>query len=221
MKKIDFYFDFLSPFSFFAWKNIQADVLGDEIEIHYYPVILGSILNHHGMKGPGEIDSKREYLYKNCLRYATRKGWKFLCPKTHPFNPLYALRLATIECSGELQSKVIDCFWKAGWEDGIDLGNPEELEKALEEAELPAKHLMEKAYEKNVKNALKENTNKAIAIGAFGVPTLFVNNSELFWGNDSLDDVKKYLENKDDLNRELFLQILAKTPRGAKQSVTF
>ena len=101
------------------------------------------------------------------------------------------------------------------------MGSPEELEKALEQAQLPAKELMEKAYEKIVKNALKDNTNKAIEIGAFGVPTLFVNNSELFWGNDSLEDVKKFLENKDDLNRELFLQILAKTPRGAKQSVTF
>ncbi|MFZ4715028.1 MAG: 2-hydroxychromene-2-carboxylate isomerase [Bacteriovoracaceae bacterium] len=213
MNKIDFYFDFLSPFSFFAWKNLQSGSLGTEVQIHYYPVILGSILNHHGMKGPGEIDPKREYLYKNCLRYAKRKGWNFLCPKTHPFNPLYALRLATLECSGTLQTKVIDCFWKAGWEEGIDLGSPEELEVALRNAGLPAKELMDQCYEKSVKNAVKENTNRAIAVGSFGVPTLLVNESEMFWGNDSLEDVKRYLDGEDDLDRELYLKILAKTPR--------
>ncbi len=221
MKKIDFYFDFLSPFSFFAWKNLQTRQELDGTEINYYPVILGTILNHHGAKGPGEIEVKRQYLYKNCLRYAKRHNISFLCPKTHPFNPLYALRLATKECSGDLQKKVIDIIWKAGWEQGIDLGSETELALALEQAGLPAAQLMEKTYDKAVKNAVKLNTQKLIDVGGFGVPSMVVNNSELFWGNDSLNDVINYLNGKDDLDRKLFEEILAKTPRGASQNITF
>jgi 2-hydroxychromene-2-carboxylate isomerase len=222
MQTIDFYFDFLSPFSFFAWINLKK--LKQEfpnVTISYHPVILGQLLNHHGIKGPGEVDSKREYLFKSCLRYAKRENIKLLCPKFHPFNPLYALRLATIECSGPNQEKVIDTIWYAGWSEGLDIGSEEVLEKVLNSQGFNAKELIEKSYQKDVKQALKSNTQNAININAFGVPTLVVNGKELFWGNDSLTDLKNYLNEKDDLDLELYQQILRKTQRNAAQSIQF
>lgn len=216
--KIDFYFDFLSPFSFFAWKNIQKKFKGD-YEISYYPVLLGNLLNHHGQKGPGEIDPKREYLFRFCLRYAAAQNLKFVVPKSHPFNPLYALRLATKECAGVLQEKIIDCLWNAGWEDGIELGDPETLTKALNDKGLPAESLLEKTYDKAVKNAVKLNGEKAIRHGVFGVPTFIVNDLELFWGNDSLPDLEKFLNNEDLLDRKKYSEILEKTPRTGVQKI--
>lgn len=215
MHKIDFYFDFLSPFSYFAWKNIQAK----KIKMNYYPVLLGNLLNHHALKGPGEITPKREYLFRYCLRYAAAQNIKFTVPKSHPFNPLYALRLATIECAGADQEKVIDCLWRAGWEEGIELGDPEALTLALKQANLPAESLMEKTYDKSVKNAVKLNSEKAIAQGAFGVPTFIVDEKELFWGNDSLPDLIIFLNGKDLLDRKLYAEILEKTPRTGVQKI--
>lgn len=219
MHKIDFYFDFLSPFSFFAWKNIQAGKLKAEYQINYYPVLLGNLLNHHELKGPGEITPKREYLFRSCLRYAAAQNIKFTVPKSHPFNPLYALRLATKECAGHDQVKVIDCLWRAGWEEGIELGDPDALTKALNDQGLPAATLMEKTYDKAIKNAVKQNTENAIERGAFGVPTFIVSNDELFWGNDSLPDLEKYLNGKDLLERKLYADILQKTPRTGVQKI--
>lgn len=219
MHQIDFYFDFLSPFSFFAWKNIQAKKLQGNYQINYYPVLLGNLLNHHGLKGPGEITPKREYLFRYCLRYAAAQNIKFTVPKSHPFNPLYALRLATMECAGDLQEKVIDTIWKAGWEDGIELSDPEALTAALKQAGLPAETLMEKTYDKTIKNAVKLNTKNAIKHGAFGVPTFILDKEELFWGNDSLHDLNQYLLGKDSLDRKRYLEILEKTPRSGVQKL--
>ncbi len=54
--------------------------------------------------------------------------------------------------------------------------------------------------------------------GAFGVPS-FVSGDELFWGNDSLEDLFSFLDNKDMLDREKLNMLLASTPRAASQHI--
>ena len=62
---------------------------------------------------------------------------------------------------------------------------------------------MERSFSKEAKIAVKQNTKEAVAKGLFGVPSFVVDN-EFFWGNDSLSDLKDYLENGDQFNQELF-----------------
>lgn len=218
MKELNFYFDFLSPFSYFAYLQMQkmAPELG--ALVHFKPVALGPLLNHWQIKGPGEIEPKREFLLKQCLRYASRNNLEFTTPKTHPFNSLYALRLSLKGVAGELQPQVIDALWKAGWQQRIDMGEPDELLRVLREAGLPADELYEKSFNKEAKVELKANIQEAISFGAFGVPT-FVAGNELFWGNDALVDLNLYLNGKDSLNREKLLDLLASTPRAAAQAL--
>jgi 2-hydroxychromene-2-carboxylate isomerase len=216
MKSFDFYFDFLSPFSYFAHKRLQSH-RGD-FAINYKPVALGSLLNEWGIKGPGEVEPKREFLLKQCLRYSVKHKIPFTTPKTHPFNSLYALRLSLKGVAGDLQEKVIDTLWKAGWEKRIDMGEPEELLRELREAGLPADELYEKSFTKDAKVEFKRNVQEAISAGAFGVPT-FVSGNELFWGNDSLEDFFSFLDNRDTLDREKLSALLASTPRAASQQI--
>jgi 2-hydroxychromene-2-carboxylate isomerase len=182
-------------------------------------VALGPLLNHWQIKGPGEVEPKREFLLKQCLRYAAKNNIEFTTPKTHPFNSLYALRLALKSTAGELQPKVIQTLWLAGWEKRIDMGDPDELQKVLKEAGLPAEELYEKSFSKEAKVELKANIQEAISFGAFGVPTMVVE-KELFWGNDAVEDVLNFLNGTDQLNREKLLSLLSSTPRAAAQSIS-
>lgn len=221
MQEVTFYFDFLSPYSYFAWKNWQTFVGSTDLKVktHYRPVLLAGLLNHHQQKGPAEIPAKRAYLFRDCLRYSEKHSIPFNPPATHPFNPLYALRLALVENTGEeLQQKVIDCLWRAGWETGIDMGNPEALSNALTLAQLPAGDLMEKTFLPEVKNALKRNTKEAIEHEAFGVPS-FLYQNEIFWGNDSLEYLEQALRGKDNLNRSRYEELLKRTPQAARQQL--
>lgn len=215
MKELIFYFDFLSPFSFFAWEQLHKR---KDLQIIYRPVALGPLLNHWGIKGPGEVTPKREFLLKQCLRYSTKKGIDFTTPKTHPFNSLYALRLALGSTAGDLQPKVIEALWRAGWQKRIDMGDPEELQMALKEAGLPADELFEKSFSKEARAELKNNIQQAIEHGAFGVPS-FVHNNELFWGNDSLNELNDFLSGEDKLDYSKLEELLASTPRAANQSL--
>lgn len=215
--EVKFYFDFLSPFSYFAWRSMPTK-LPAHCHINYLPVALGPLLNHWGIKGPGEVQPKREFLLKQMLRKSAREGFPFTTPKTHPFNSLYALRLALKEVAGEHQSAVIKTLWQAGWVNRIDMGNPDELLATLKEAGLPADELYEKSFSAEAKKALKANIAEAIAYGVFGVPS-FVINDELFWGEDSLQDVANFIQGQDPLDRSKFFDLISQTPRAAGQSL--
>lgn len=216
MKRLDFYFDYLSPFSFMAWKRLGE--LKQLAQVELIPVALGPLLNHWGIKGPGEVQPKREFLLKSCLRRSAREGFAFTTPKTHPFNSLYALRLSLKEVAGDHQEKVVGALWRAGWEQRIDMGDPDELLKVLRSEGLPADELYEKSFLPEAKRALKANIQSAIDIGVFGVPT-FVVERELFWGEDSLTDISAYLQDNDSLDREKLNNLLNSTPRAAGQSL--
>lgn len=218
MKEINFYFDFLSPFSYFAWLKLGPLSKELNLKVNFKPVALGPLLNHWQIKGPGEVEPKREFLLKQMLRYSATHNIEFTTPKTHPFNSLYALRFALKGVAGELQERVIETLWKAGWQSRIDMGEPDELLKVLREAGLPADELYEKSFSREAKAELKTNIQEAITKGAFGVPS-FVVDDELFWGADSMTDMKNFILGKDNLDREKLLMILSSTPRAAAQSL--
>ena len=218
MKELNFYFDFLSPFSYFAWLKLPELSKKFNLTIHYKPIALGPVLNHWQIKGPGEVVPKREFLLKQMLRYCAKNHIEFTTPKTHPFNSLYALRL-TLSCvAGELQEKVIETLWKAGWQKKIEMGGPDELIHELTLNDLPAQELYEKSFSREAKQELKNNIQEAIGYGVFGVPS-FVIDQELFWGADSMDDLVNFISGKDFLDREKLNLLLSSTPRGATQSL--
>ena len=207
-----FYFDYLSPFSYFAWTRLP------DIELTFCPVSLGALLNHWEIKGPGEVKPKREFLLRSAIRYARLHNIPFTTPLEHPFNSLYALRMSTLFAAQEKQKEVISCIWKAGFISRLDLGKPEVLIKALDQDKLDGEGIYERSFERNAKLEVKNNIKEAITYGAFGVPSFIVNN-ELFWGNDSIDDLVRFTQDKDLLDRGLYTELLKTTNRGAAQSI--
>lgn len=214
MKSVRFFFDYLSPFSYFAWRRLSEI----PATIEMVPVALGPLLNHWGIKGPGEVQPKREFLLKQCLREAKRKNISFTTPQTHPFNSLYALRISLKEVAGIHQNEVIKTLWLSGWSERIDMGEPDELLKALRKADLPAEELYEKSFTREAKQALKTNIAEAISKGVFGVPSFLVE-EELFWGEDSIMHLIEYLQDQDLLDHQKLKNLLESTPRAAGQTL--
>jgi 2-hydroxychromene-2-carboxylate isomerase len=208
--ELEFFFDYVSPYSYLAYKllpNWLAEVPG--IKIKYTPVLFAGLLNHWGQKGPAEIASKRNYVFTQCLRIATRHQLPFTLPKFHPFNPLSCLRLSLWETAGLLQIPIMDALWNAGWQQGRDLGNPDELYKILAQRDIPVK-LLEKIQDPTSKNHLKTHTDRAIDLGVFGVPTFITPDRTLFWGLDSFMDLKLFLTGQEKLDPKYLQQILAR-----------
>ena len=134
MKKhsLDFYFDYLSPYAYFAWRKIPQFCHDHGLELNIRPIVFGKLLDHWGQLGPAEIPPKREWLAKYCYRYAQLHGFEFNGPKYHPFNSLAALRLSLSEVCGVDQEKVVSAIFEAGWSRGRDIGNLDVLKEILQ-----------------------------------------------------------------------------------------
>ena len=92
MPSADWYFDFVSPFSYLQCE--QLPTLERSIRIRYRPVLFAALLAAHGHKGPAEIASKRRFTYRFVVWQAAKLGIALKFPAAHPFNPLALLRLA-------------------------------------------------------------------------------------------------------------------------------
>lgn len=206
--QVTFFFDFLSPYSYVAWTRVRND---DSLHLEFYPVALAGIISHYETKGPGQIEPKRNYLMKDLLRYTKMHNIPFVTPPSLPFNSLYVLRLALRSVSGENQKRVVDTFFRAVWEFGLDIGNSDIVTNLLLKENLPANDMMEKISSKEIRQELKQNSELAISKGVFGVPTFFYN-KEMFWGNDSLDYLKMAIASNDPLDQKKYQDFLNKHP---------
>jgi 2-hydroxychromene-2-carboxylate isomerase len=204
-KQIDFYFDFLSPYSYLAWTWLRDQ----PYEFHFYPISIPSIVAHFETKGPAQIAPKRNYLFKDLLRFTKLNHIPFTTPKHLPFNSLYALRLSLDSVAGLDQKAVIDAIFRAGWEFGLDIGNDDVLKEILSAKNLPVENLFSKMEEKSSRIQLKNNIEQALNKEVFGVPTFLVD-EELFWGNDSIKYLEMYLLGSDPLDIEKYTQFITK-----------
>ena len=199
--KIHFYFEFISPYAYFAWRKLPTLAKKYNREIEAHPVVFGKLLDKWGQLGPAEIPPKRIWLNEYCLRYAALNGFKYNPPKKHPFNPLAALRMSLKEVSGNDQLRVIDSIFEGGWSHGADLGDLSTLIYLLTKQSIDGESLSHKVLELDVKELLINETSYAIEKGVFGVPTIIIDDN-LFWGNDQMDHIELFLDGKDPLDRE-------------------
>ena len=181
----DWYFDFLSPFSYL--QLVQFDRLPPDLEITYRPALFAGLLGHWEHKGPAEIPAKRVHTYRWCHWYAARHGIPFRMPPAHPFNPLRPLRLAVAH---DAEPALIRAVFDTIWAEGRDLSRDDEWQGLTER--LAIADADEAIARPEVKEALKKSTEEAAKRGVFGVPT-FAIGGELFWGLDATDLVLDYL----------------------------
>ena len=179
---IEWYFDFVSPFSYLQCERLQPHAAS----VHPRPVLFAAILDAIGQRGPAEIPAKRAFTYRFVVWRAKALGIPLRFPHAHPFNPLPLLRLAhACDCRMDAITRIFRFVWRDGrlpdlpieWSELVsDLGVPDASARIADPA---------------VKDALRRETDRAIARGVFGVPTLAVD-GELFWGVDATDMALEY-----------------------------
>lgn len=189
MRTLDWYFDFLSGFAYLQLKQLK-DLPGD-VSVSYRPMLFAGLLQHHETKGPAQIPRKRVYTYRHWVWQARRANVPFRMPPTHPFPPLPPLRLAiALGNDGAAIETIFDHIWR----DGEDVGDPGGWARLTDKLGVADAEAL--IADQGVKDQLRRNTESAVELGLFGVPTAVVD-GELFWGQDSTPMLFAYLENPD------------------------
>jgi 2-hydroxychromene-2-carboxylate isomerase len=194
MKDIHFYFDFISPYAWLAFKALPKSLEGISQRVHYHPVVFGAMLKHLGQLGPAEIPGKRDWTYRQVMWLAKQQGTDLQMPASHPFNSLALLRLAVAASDkGQPNRYVVESIFKHVWCHGLEAADPERLAALQLHLLSQANVSLKDPQSVEVKQLLQQQTQQAIDLGLFGVPSMVVDGL-VFWGQDALPMLRAYLQ---------------------------
>lgn len=197
MPVIEFHFDFISPYGWFASRRIEAIAARHGRTVEWHPMLLGvSVLKVMGLKPLLDTPVKGDYVRRDVRRHARREGLVLGRDLDAPaMNPLAAGRaLCWVKrhhpgCEAALAHSIYDACWSRG----LDLSTPESL---VRQVQLPpgvqAHALVEALAGDEPAALLRASVEASLARGVFGSPTCIVD-GEPFWGFDRLDDVDAWL----------------------------
>ena len=185
IKSIDFYFDFISPYSYLAHKKIKKIRQDNNINFNYKPVLVGGLHNLQGITAPAFNKSKLKYMINDCDLIAAKDKSNFIWNSKFPINSLNIMRgyLFINENTKDLYLNVMfDAYWKYN----LDTSNEEIVKTLLEKCKINSNDFFIGIKNHTIKDELKNITQTAHEKDIFGAPTFVVNN-KIFWGQDRLN----------------------------------
>jgi 2-hydroxychromene-2-carboxylate isomerase len=191
-RRLEFFFDYVSPFSYLANSQVPAIAKRTGAEIAYRPILLGGVMQATGNQPPATLPARGRYMPKDIARWVRRYGLPFTFNPSFPMRTLDAMRAALAAQDLGVFPAVHDALFRAAWAEARNLADGAELRDVIAKAGLDAERILARAGTGEVKERLKANTAEAVERGAFGAPTFFVGD-EIFFGNDRLDFVEEAL----------------------------
>ncbi len=191
--KLEYFYDFVSPFTYLADTQLDGIVSRTGCTLVARPFFLGGVMKATGNSPPINVAAKGAYMFGDLGRWARRYEVKLEMPASFPFNSLKAMRAAVVAVRSGREAEFRKACFQAIWAEGADVGSTAGLVEVLERVGLEADKVLTAIEQQDVKDELTRNTSEAVDRGAFGAPTFFVNESEMFWGNDRLDFVEQAL----------------------------
>ena len=190
-KEIDFYFDFISPYTYLAYKKIQS--LPKDIKINYKPILLGGLHNLQGITAPAFIKPKLKHMISDCNLIAKKDKSNFIWNSKFPINSLNIMR-GYLFINVENKDLYLDIIFDAYWKDNLDISNDQILIYLLEKCKIKKDIFFNDIENQKIKDELKNITKETHDKEIFGAPTFVVNN-KIFWGQDrlgyALDELNK------------------------------
>jgi 2-hydroxychromene-2-carboxylate isomerase len=186
IKSFDFYFDFVSPYSFLAHKEISKIEKKNSIKIKYKPILLGGLHNLHGIKAPAFIPAKAKHMVRDCKLIAEKNKINFKFNSYFPIRSLNLMRGVLVAEEDNFKNYYIDNIFNSIWQDGLNMNDENIIQKVLKNLNVNPKTFLLRSTSSSIKDSLKKKTNEAYEKSIFGAPT-FVSNNKIFWGQDRIE----------------------------------
>ena len=184
-KSIDFYFDFISPYSYLAYQKLKTLNKDNFFKIVYKPILLGGLHNLGGITAPAFNVRKMKNMKDDCKLIADKNKIQFQWNENFPINSLYLMR-GYLVINENLKKKFFEVCFDYYWKENIDISNEKNVIRILDTCSINKINFFKDIENNNVKDELKKLTNLAFEKDIFGAPTFIVNN-KIFWGQDRLE----------------------------------
>lgn len=194
-RSFEFFFDFGSPTTYLAYTQLQQIATARDAEVVWRPMLLGGVFKASGNASPVTVPAKGRWMLGDMALWAKRYGVPFRMNPAFPVNTLALMRGAAglqLRHSQDFRAYV-DAIFSAMWVEPRNLNDAAEVEAVLREGGFDPAQFAAMIADAEVKEALKRNTEEAVARGVFGAPTFFVN-GQMYFGQDRLTFVAEALE---------------------------
>jgi 2-hydroxychromene-2-carboxylate isomerase len=190
---IDFYFDFLSPFSYIAHTQLPKLAKAHGWTLAYHPVDLQQLKIAGGNTGPSSRDQplKSRYNRQDFRRWMAHYGITIKHPAA--YDPQHRLNKGAFFA---LDHKRIEDYataaWDRVWSQGGDMRDEALIGAVAREMGWDVDGFLAYTLSEPPAKRFQAETDAAHARGVFGVPTMMIG-EEMWWGNDRLFFLEHYL----------------------------
>ena len=202
MQRVEFFFDFSSPWTYMAFTRIEALCREAGAALVWRPFYVAAVfraVNHNVADMRAHpVPAKLAHYAKDMQRWAARLGIRIARPPVYgggsrPLNSARALRGAVVAIDQGRIAEYARAVFVAYWEDLRDVSDPQVLESLAAEAGLDGAAFVAGVDSTACRERLAANTSELIERGGFGTPTVFVDQTDMYFGNDRLDFVREAL----------------------------
>ena len=182
-KHIEFYFDFISPYTYLGHKRIENEGAG--INFNYKPILLGGLHKLWNITPQAYIEPKKEFMIMDCKMVSKKFKIDFIFNSKFPLNTIKLMRGCLVLENDQLK-EYIKLVFDAYWKNNEDVNDNKVLSKILDQIDIKLEEFRDKIEKNDVKEKLKEFTSDAFKKKIFGAPTFVINNKN-FWGQDRFE----------------------------------
>lgn len=183
-RSLDFWFDYTCPFAYLGSTQAAAIAARMGVPLTYQPLLLGGVFkavntpqNLFATRGP----ARSAHEASDMARWAKRFGVELRMSAEHPMRSVEALR-ATLATG--VDPAVVAGFFRAYWVENRAISSREVITDVVTSAGHDAGEVLAKIETADIKDDLRARTERAIALGIFGVPAWVVDGKHLYWGQD-------------------------------------
>ncbi len=196
---IEFFFDCSSPWTYLAFHNIQPMAARLGCNIAWRPILVGGVFNavnpsvYASRDNP--VPAKAAYMRKDLDDWARAAGLKIVFPPhVFPVNSVKAMRgCILLEAEHKLVPFARAAF-EAYWGDDQDISQDDVLARVCARTDVDPAYFFVGIGAQAIKDRLRANTEELIRRGGFGSPTMFIDGTDMYFGNDRLSLIHAALE---------------------------
>jgi 2-hydroxychromene-2-carboxylate isomerase len=197
MATLEFWFEFASTYSYPAAHAVEAAAAERGVTVKWRSFLLAPIFGAQGWNdSPFNIyPAKGKYMWRDLARICAEQGLPLKRPSQFPRNGLLAARVACRFADSSWLPEFVRRVYSANFARDLDISSPFVIGEILGGVGQVPAEILKAAQEQETKDALRAQTEKAIALGLIGAPS-FVVDGEIFWGGDRLVQALDWAQGK-------------------------
>ncbi len=195
---ISFYFDFSSPYGYFAATRIDDLAARHGRTVRWQPILMPAIFQVTGGVPLPSVPIKGTYVLRDFERTAHEQGIAYRKPEQFPvlsMAPARAMQWIAASAGEAAAVTFAKRVFRAYYSEGVDMCDPAQLALLASEQGIVGEALIAGMQSPAIKQAFKQANDQAIADGVFGSPFVIVD-GEPFWGFDRFDQIEACLRKK-------------------------